>query len=57
MPHQVRDLHSNFQAFQTSSFEIEVYQKGYLRFFSISSAAEWRESKKLLYSPPKQSLE
>ena len=57
MPHQVRDLHANFQAFQTSSFEIEVYQKGYLRFFSISSAAEWCESKKLLYSPPKQSLE
>ena len=25
MPQQVSDLHANFQAFQTSSFEIEVY--------------------------------
>ena len=40
MPHQLCDLHENFQAFQTSSFEIEEYLKEYLRFFSILSAAE-----------------
>ena len=43
MPQQVSDLHANFQAFQTSSFEIEVYiWKSIWVFFSILSAAEWR---------------
>ena len=58
MPHQLCDLHGNFQAFQTSSFEIEEYLKEYLRFFSILSAAEQRESKKdFICLFPTQSLE
>ena len=57
MPHQVFDLRTNFQAYQTSSFEIEVYLKEYLRFFSILSAAEWRESKKNFIARPKLRIE
>ena len=43
MPHQVCYLQANFQAFQTSPFEIEVYiWKSICVFFSILSAAERR---------------
>ena len=57
MPHQVCDLRANFHAFQTNSFEIEGYLKEYLRFFSILSAAEWRESKKNFIPHPKLRIE
>ena len=56
-PHQVCDLRANFQAFQTSSFDTEVYLKEYLRFFSILSAAEWREAKKNFIPHPKLRIE
>ena len=57
IPHQVCDLRANFQAFQTSSFDTEVYLKEYLRFFSILSAAEWREAKKNFIPRPKLRIE
>ena len=58
MLQQVSDLHANFQAFQTSSFEIEVYiWKSIWVFFPFYQLQNGANRQKTFIQFPIQSLE